>query len=544
MKKNYLTAFEQNRGWILFILLCLLWLPWLGSTPFYTKGEPREAIVAVSMLNSGNWILPVNGGWEFPFKPPMLAWLIAIFAKVFNGGEVNEDISRLPSALAAITMIMCGYLWASRLKGPELASRMALVTATSFEVFRSATACRVDMLLTAAMVCALYCLYMVYGTRCAPKERRGLWLALALVLLSIAVLTKGPVGCLLPCAIIAIYRLFNRDNFLKTAWQTCLIAICSLIVPAIWYYMACRQGGDVFFDVAWEENIGRLTGTMSYQSHVKPIWYNFVSLLGGMLPWTLLVVPGLIFIKRFKGDKIGDTGKFALICACVVILFYCIPQSKRSVYLMPAYPFLAYFVAICIEKLRYTLASIVFGWLIGFLGVLGPLSLMVESSAALVPGDLRVEGILPWAILISTIIISVTWLFFGARRAIGRNLVIYMLYLSYGAALMPALFREPLKTAHATELFQKIKDSTMEVRTIGKGRMADEVYWFNFYLDDRIRRVESIEEARSTLSPGDVVILPISYNPQPLMQSGEWTIYLLPFNPDTRGPVNFAIRRE
>ena len=84
---------------MLFIALALLFLPWLGEILFNSKGEPREAIVAVSILRSGDWILPTNYGGDIPFKPPFLAWLIAGLATVLNGGVVNEYISRLPSAL-------------------------------------------------------------------------------------------------------------------------------------------------------------------------------------------------------------------------------------------------------------------------------------------------------------------------------------------------------------------------------------------------------------------------------------------------------------
>ncbi len=86
MKRSYI---------ILFLVLGILFIPWLGECVFNTKGEPREAIVAVSMLDSGNWILPESFGQDIPYKPPMLAWLISIFSLVFNGGHVNEFTSRL-----------------------------------------------------------------------------------------------------------------------------------------------------------------------------------------------------------------------------------------------------------------------------------------------------------------------------------------------------------------------------------------------------------------------------------------------------------------
>ena len=99
---------SRNAFWIVALIVIATLLPFLGETMFNSKGEPREAIVAVSMLNSGDWILPVSNGDVIPYKPPFLAWLIAAFATVFNGGVVTEYISRLPSALA-----LMGLCWAT-----------------------------------------------------------------------------------------------------------------------------------------------------------------------------------------------------------------------------------------------------------------------------------------------------------------------------------------------------------------------------------------------------------------------------------------------
>ena len=46
----------------------LLLLPWLGETWFNSKGEPREAIVAVTMLQSGDWVLPLSFGSDMPYN--------------------------------------------------------------------------------------------------------------------------------------------------------------------------------------------------------------------------------------------------------------------------------------------------------------------------------------------------------------------------------------------------------------------------------------------------------------------------------------------
>ncbi len=274
---------------IIVVALAILLLPWLGDTFFYSKGEPREAIVGMSIVESGNWILPLNYGGDIPFKPPFLGWLIAVFAYIFNGGEVNEYISRLPSALAAFAMIMGGYIWARRERDSRFALLFAFVTITTFEVFRAALACRLDMVLTACMTGSIY---LMYHIREHKPRFKGLLLTAVVLLLSCATLTKGPIGSLLPCFIMGIYRLFRRDSFFPTLGKMLALVLLSLILPAWWFYAAYQQGGSHFYDLMMEENFGRLLGTMSYESHENPIWYNFVSLIAGLLPWTVLLIAG------------------------------------------------------------------------------------------------------------------------------------------------------------------------------------------------------------------------------------------------------------
>ena len=86
----------------------MLTLPFIGMGHFYTRGEPREALVAMAMLDQGNFILPFFQG-EFAFKPPMLHWLVALFS--MPQGYVSEMTARLPSALAYIAMCYGFFLF-------------------------------------------------------------------------------------------------------------------------------------------------------------------------------------------------------------------------------------------------------------------------------------------------------------------------------------------------------------------------------------------------------------------------------------------------
>ena len=98
----------KNRLFVFLVLICVVTLlPFLGLTDFHTKGEPREAVVAYSMLETGNWILPVNNGGDIAYKPPFFHWCIAAVSSV--AGEVTEYTSRMPSALSLIAMVLAGH---------------------------------------------------------------------------------------------------------------------------------------------------------------------------------------------------------------------------------------------------------------------------------------------------------------------------------------------------------------------------------------------------------------------------------------------------
>ena len=91
------------------VLVVLTFLPFIGLSDFNTKGEPREAVVAHSMIATDNWILPQNNGGDIAYKPPMFHWAIAVASTI--AGEVNEFTSRLPSAVALIVMVLALYLF-------------------------------------------------------------------------------------------------------------------------------------------------------------------------------------------------------------------------------------------------------------------------------------------------------------------------------------------------------------------------------------------------------------------------------------------------
>jgi len=354
MRPPTLQYFYLEKPAALLIVITLLSVfLWIGGGNFYTKGEPREASVALSMIEKNQWILPEVYADEIAYKPPLTHWLIAVFS--MPEGKVTPLSSRLPSALAFLGLIVCSFMFFGRKLRMQEAFLSALILLTAFETHRSAMASRVDMLLTFLIVWALTRLFLWEEEN---KLNGFPWLIP--LIMSLAVLTKGPVGIVLPLFVFGLYLLFLRYNVWKIAGKLFLLALPAMVLPLIWYFLAYQKGGENFLRMVFAENFGRFFDlnnlNISYDlGHEEGWWYNWLTLIGGFIPWTLLLLISLFSLSYKQFPKIRSvwTGilqiekikLFSALAFIAIILFYSIPASKRSVYLMPAYPFIAVFIS-------------------------------------------------------------------------------------------------------------------------------------------------------------------------------------------------------
>lgn len=527
-----MNRLSPRRGfWLLLIVACVALLPFLGLADFHTKGEPREAVVAYSMLESDDWVLPRNNGGDIPYKPPFFHWTIAA-ASAATGGMVSEFTSRLPSAVALIAMTLMLYVFLVRRKGVTVALLASLVSLTAFELHRAGANCRVDMMLTALTVGALLLLYRWWerGLKGVP------WLAI--LLMSCATLTKGPVGSLIPCLAAGVFLLLRGVNFFKAFLLLAAWGVMSFVLPLCWYYAAWLHQGQEFLDLVMEENFGRMTNTMSYDSCVNPWHYNFLTLLGGYVPWVLLVLISLFTLDWRRLFRRNDTpaagasglwqgivGKvrnadlvtlFSAVCTVVIFLFYCFPQSKRSVYLMPIYPFIAYFLARYMIYLadRHRAAVKIYGSVLAVAGILAS-ALFLLIRCGVVPegifhgrhaaqniemmrqiGNIDGFGLVLVAL---TALAGVAWFVYIARSKPGGRGVLFAvagltvcIYMALDGAYQPRVLSvksmKPV-AAQIDRLAPAASGTLYEFIEEGQFAAGDPVHFFelDFYLGDRIR---------------------------------------------------------
>lgn len=513
MNNNYNKAFT-----IVCVIAVMLTVPFLGLTDFYSKGEPREAVVAYTMVEHGNWILPINNGGDIPYKPPFFHWCIALFSLL--QGHVSEFTSRLPSALALVAMSVGGFVFFAKRKNANMALLATLLSLTAFEVHRAGINCRVDMVNTAFMVGALFLMFRWWerGKHTMP------WLAI--LCMSGATLTKGPVGMLLPCAVMGVFMLTQRESLWSTVWRLGLTALLSLVLPLCWYYAAYLQGGDEFLRLVKEENIDRLLGKMAYESHENSFWYNFVTLITGWLPYTLLFVFSLFVLpwKRFSKSGFMQSVRraepmqvFVWLAFGLILFFYCIPKSKRSVYLLPCYPFMAWLMAQYVVWLVANRLSVVkaYAWLMGVLGVVLSVAFVVLKTGVvpdtLFHGKHAADNIAMLHALESISVSPSHLLFALLPAAVGvatimtllkkddnlRNRVVWLslsvvvaLFLALDSTFQPAVLNTKADKPLAPQIEQRF-DMTKMYSYMSSPMLH--FFSLNFYLGDRIQQFEKVK---------------------------------------------------
>lgn len=325
----------SHTGLILAVAFVLFFLE-LGDLPFYSHGEPREALEVWDMVHRGEWILPLRNGVELPSKPPLFHWLGALTAMAT--GSVDEFSTRFPSALAATLTALAVY-WRTRRWSTTAGLFAALVLMTNFEVIRAARAARVDMVLTACLTAAFLALEAALSK---TPPRRPVLAALYLFT-ALAALTKGPVGIALPALTGLAWISLTRD--FRRAWQMRPISggLAVLVIAGSWYVGAIAVGGDAFVrKQLLAENFQRFVGVDEggvNQSH--PFYYYVQGIATGFAPWSVFLVSLGVSLQRHRGEIGGQSVRFLLICSAVIFVFYSAAAGKRTVYILCLYPILA-----------------------------------------------------------------------------------------------------------------------------------------------------------------------------------------------------------
>lgn len=325
----------EKNFWIVLLLTIAAIFVNLGSIPLLDPDEPVYAETAKEMIRFNDFISPRIYGEYWYDKPPMYYWLVAV---AFNLFGINEFAARVPSALLAVLCVAVVCLSASKLFGERAGVASGLILSTSVEFFYLGKAAVTDitltLFLTASLLCFLhkrYCLFYLFS--------------------ALATLTKGPIGFLLPGAIVVIWMVLTRRFGELKQMKIPLGIVIWAAVALPWYLAMYRLHGfdfvNGFIDV---NNIARFT---TAEHEMTAGWYFFIPvLILGFFPWTALLFQTIKASLQAKDKKEYDTLLFLNSWAVFIFLFFSLSNTKLLTYILPLYPPLSMLVGWYLEQLR------------------------------------------------------------------------------------------------------------------------------------------------------------------------------------------------
>ncbi len=344
----------------LLLALCgLLYFPYLASTPFFDKGEPREAMAVQDIMIRGEWLVPLKRATDIPSKPPLFHWSAALTSEV--AGRLTESTIRFPSALYATLGVLILYLLARKLFDSETALVAGAILATTLVYSNQALSARVDMTLCFFVTLNLALFYALYRgfLTAAP------WYYVFYALVGIGTLAKGPLGIVLPALVCAAFVIIRRrwDLVKKFCFHPGVILMIAL--AGGWYVIAVSRGGEGFFSrQIVEENLARFAGG---SGHSHPLYYYIAYLFSQGLPWSIFLP--FAFWDYVKTKAYADENKlFFGLWFVVMFVFFSLSAGKRPVYLLPLYPALSVLIALWFCE---PLAGRTRLWLIRVIGING-----------------------------------------------------------------------------------------------------------------------------------------------------------------------------
>jgi 4-amino-4-deoxy-L-arabinose transferase len=345
-------------------IFILLYIVPLGVRPLVIPDEFRYAEIPREMLQTSNWIVPHLNGLRYFEKPVLGYWFNAMAIAVF--GE-NAFAVRLPSAIATGLTALLLFAFVRRFSRNDLTGVLAAAVFLLFlEVFVIGSFCVLDSVLSLLMTAAIVFFFWAYfldaecsvvsdmpGGSARIENRkssirnpsRGL-LALAGLFCGLAFLTKGFLALVIPAIVIIPFMVWQGrvKTLLRTAW----VPLATMFLVALpWSVAIYSKQPDFWHYFFWVEHVDRFVSPKGGQ-HPYPFWFYVPVIIGGAMPWTLLVGPIVKGLKR--ADWKDPMIRLGLCWLGLPFLFFSASSGKLGTYILPCFPALAILASVSLLK--------------------------------------------------------------------------------------------------------------------------------------------------------------------------------------------------
>ena len=345
--RGVVDATESDRAdskvwWTVGLGIFSIWLLFsnLGGSALLEPDEGRNAEIAREILLIRDWVTP-----HYDFVPrldkPMLFFdLVALSYALFG---ISEWSARLPAALAALGCIFLTFFFARRFFGRWTALWSALILLTSLLFIGIARAVMMESLLAFFITLALCCFFIGQDEVDRGKGRASFLLMYAAM--GAATATKGPIGFLLPGAVIFLYLLLSKQWTLLRRMEIPLGIPVFIVTAVPWYVLAELRNPGFLKYFLWEQNIVRYT--TAHFNRSQP-WYFFILVLSaGIFPWSVLLPSA---ISYFWKRSLTRERLFLVLWALTPLIVFSLSASKLAHYILPMFPAVAIIIGAMVGK--------------------------------------------------------------------------------------------------------------------------------------------------------------------------------------------------
>lgn len=342
-------------AWVMAALVgvwAFAYLPWLGLLDLHSE-EPRRALVARTMLETGQYWVPQLAGEPYLHKPPLFNWAIAASASLFGG--LSELSARLPSVLSVLALALL-FVWGvrSRLKPWPLAFfGVSLLLAPA--ILGKGRMAEIDPLFTLLVAASIGSWYRLHSMSATGIK---LWV-LPLALVALAYLTKREP------AVVFFYLAVGPFLVLRGRWRLLLepghfagIAVAAALAISWPLQVAAQTGWRAFWDILRFEVLQQgMIGLKASDvlAHVASYPFAIFALL---LPFSALLP--LLACRELRARvraRFGDLYIFAALAVAANLPIYWFHGHISVRYVQPLYPFMLLLAAMVLEVLGDDRAS-------------------------------------------------------------------------------------------------------------------------------------------------------------------------------------------
>jgi len=257
-----------------------IYLPGLGSLEI--KGEEgRRILPAVTMIETGNYLVPQVGSEPYFRKPPLVNWLVAASFKLT--GMRNEWTARLPSVLSVLLVAITFLTVARAALGPSGSLFAALVWLANAGMIEKGRLIEIE-----ALYVSLFGLAFILWLSWWKKRRSG-WLIWIVpwIFLGLGILAKGPVHLFFFYSVVVAVLLFEGELRQLITIKHFVGLLIMLGIFAAWAIPYWRTMPSASVGQSWAV---QLTGRFTGDDFKLGSWLlNIPRGLAYFLPWTLLL---------------------------------------------------------------------------------------------------------------------------------------------------------------------------------------------------------------------------------------------------------------